>query len=76
MKEIDIMDTMLREAHQCLRATRMTTAQMLPVLKSMGGTGFTRICSMGAVQFDACVQSVVHQTGEPPLWTALSGARL
>jgi oxaloacetate decarboxylase (Na+ extruding) subunit alpha len=56
MKEIGIIDTTLRDAHQCLWATRMTTAHMLPVLERMGRTGFTSIDLMGAIQFDVCVR--------------------
>src|ERR1035437_2048373 len=56
MKEIGIIDTTLRDAHQCLWATRMTTAHMLPVLERMDRTGFTSIELMGAIQFDVCVR--------------------
>lgn len=56
MKQIGIIDTTLRDAHQCLWATRMTTAHMLPVLERMGRTGFTSIDLMGAIQFDVCVR--------------------
>jgi oxaloacetate decarboxylase alpha subunit len=56
MKEIGIIDTTLRDAHQCLWATRMTTAHMLPVLERMDRSGFTSIDLMGAIQFDVCVR--------------------
>ena len=56
MKEIGIIDTTLRDAHQCLWATRMTTAHMLPILERMDRIGFTSIDLMGAIQFDVCVR--------------------
>lgn len=56
MREIGIIDTTLRDAHQCLWATRMTTAHMLPVLERMDRAGFTSIDLMGAIQFDVSVR--------------------
>ncbi len=40
MKEIGIIDTTLRDAHQCLWATRMTAAMMLSVAERMDRIGF------------------------------------
>ena len=54
--KIDVVDTTLRDAHQCLWATRMTTAQMLPVAKKMDRIGFQRIEAIAAIQFDVCVR--------------------
>lgn len=56
MKEIRIVDTTLRDAHQCLWATRMTTAMMLPVAGIMDRIGFDTIDLAGHVQFDVCVR--------------------
>jgi oxaloacetate decarboxylase alpha subunit len=56
MKTIGIIDTTLRDAHQCLWATRMTTAMMLPVAETMDRCGFAQIDLAGAVQFDVCVR--------------------
>jgi oxaloacetate decarboxylase alpha subunit len=53
---IKIIDTTLRDAHQCLWATRMTTAMMLPVAESMDQAGFEAIDLMSAIQFDVCVR--------------------
>ena len=53
MPEIRIIDTTLRDAHQCLWATRMTTAMMLPVAEKMDRAGFETIDLMSAIQFDA-----------------------
>ena len=54
--KIDVVDTTLRDAHQCLWATRMTTAHMLPVAELMDNIGFQRIDLAAAIQFDVCVR--------------------
>lgn len=51
-----IIDTTLRDGHQCLWATRMSTPMMLPVLEEMDQAGFQAIELVGAVQFDSCVR--------------------
>ncbi len=53
---IAVVDQTLRDAHQCLWATRMTTAHMLPVAELMDRIGFQRIEVIAAVQFDVCVR--------------------
>ena len=47
MAKVKITETVLRDAHQSLIATRMTTAEMLPILEDMDkmktrGTDFAR----------------------------------
>lgn len=56
MKNIAIIDTTLRDGHQSLWATRMTTAHMLPVIERMDNSGFHSIDLMGAIQFDVAVR--------------------
>jgi len=56
MPEIKVIDTTLRDAHQSLWATRMTTAMMIPVAEKMDRAGFEAIDLMGGPQFDACVR--------------------
>ena len=53
---VAVVDTTLRDAHQCLWATRMTTAHMLPVADQMDNIGFERIDIAGTIQFDVCVR--------------------
>ena len=53
---IAIVDQTFRDAHQCLWATRMRTAHMLPVAERMDCIGFQRIEAIAAVQFDVCVR--------------------
>jgi oxaloacetate decarboxylase alpha subunit len=55
-REIRVIDTTLRDAHQCLWATRMRTAHMLPVLDRFDRAGFEQVDLMGAIQFDVCVR--------------------
>jgi len=56
MREIPVVDTTLRDAHQCLWATRMTTAHMLPVAEKMDNIGYQRIDLAGTIQFDVCIR--------------------
>ena len=53
---VGIVDTTLRDGHQCLWATRMTTEMMLPVLDQFDSAGFDVLEVIGAVQFDTCVR--------------------
>jgi len=55
-KPLRISDTTLRDAHQCLWATRMTTAQMLPVAPALDNVGFEAIELVGGAVFDVCVR--------------------
>lgn len=66
MSRVRIVDTTLRDGHQCLWATRMSTPMMLPVLDRMDRAGFDMIELMGAVHFDTCVRFL----GENP-WARL-----
>ena len=53
---VGVVDTTLRDAHQCLWATRMTTAMMLPIAERLDRCGFERIDLAGTIQFDVCVR--------------------
>ena len=56
MPKIDFVDTTLRDGHQCLWATRMTTEMMLPIAEKLDSAGFRAIELMGVVHFDACLR--------------------
>jgi len=56
VRRIRIADTTFRDAHQCLWATRMTTAQMLPVAPLLDAAGFECIELVGGAVFDVCVR--------------------
>jgi oxaloacetate decarboxylase alpha subunit len=55
-RAIAVVDQTFRDAHQCLWATRMTTAHMLPVAEAIDRIGFQRIEAIAAIQFDVCVR--------------------
>lgn len=55
-KKIKITETVLRDAHQSLIATRMTTAEMLPILDAMNEVGFYSVECWGGATFDACLR--------------------
>lgn len=56
MRKVGIVDTTLRDAHQCLWATRMTTAMMLPVAPVLDRAGFEAIEAGSGATFDVCVR--------------------
>ncbi len=53
---LKITETVLRDAHQSLIATRMTTAEMLPMLEKLDHVGFNALECWGGATFDACVR--------------------
>lgn len=53
---IKITDTSLRDAHQSLIATRMTTEDILPIVELMDKVGYQSIECWGGATFDACVR--------------------
>ena len=52
----DFIDVTLRDAHQCLWSTRMTTAMMTPILGSIDRAGYAYINILGGAVFDVCVR--------------------
>ena len=55
-KPIKITETVLRDAHQSLIATRMTTEQMLPVVDKMDKVGYHSVECWGGATFDASLR--------------------
>lgn len=53
---ISLIDVTLRDAHQCLWATRMTTAAMADVAPRLDRAGFEAIDLIGGAVFDVCVR--------------------
>lgn len=51
-----LTDTTLRDAHQSLIATRMRTADMLPVAEQLDKVGFFSLEVWGGATFDACIR--------------------
>lgn len=55
-RKIGITDTILRDAHQSLMATRMRIEDMLPVLDQLDEAGFASLECWGGATFDACIR--------------------
>ncbi|HZJ84080.1 MAG TPA: acetyl-CoA carboxylase biotin carboxyl carrier protein [Syntrophomonadaceae bacterium] len=56
MHKVKITDTSLRDAHQSLWATRMTTEDMIPVLEHMDNIGYHSLEVWGGATFDVCIR--------------------
>ena len=55
-KPLKITETVLRDAHQSLIATRMTTEQMLPIVDKMDKIGYHAVECWGGATFDASLR--------------------
>ncbi|RDU23130.1 oxaloacetate decarboxylase subunit alpha [Anaerosacchariphilus polymeriproducens] len=55
-KSVKITETILRDAHQSLIATRMTTEQMLPIIEKMDKVGYHAVECWGGATFDASLR--------------------
>ncbi len=55
-KPIKITETILRDAHQSLIATRMTTEQMLPIVDKLDKVGYYSVECWGGATFDASLR--------------------
>ena len=55
-KKLKIMETVLRDAHQSLAATRMRTEDMLPILDKIDKVGYHSVECWGGATFDACLR--------------------
>ena len=55
-RPVKICETVLRDAHQSLIATRMTTEQMLPIVEQMEQVGYHAVECWGGATFDACLR--------------------
>jgi oxaloacetate decarboxylase (Na+ extruding) subunit alpha len=55
-KKIAIMETVLRDAHQCLVATRMRTEDMLPIAAKLDEIGYWALETWGGATFDATLR--------------------
>lgn len=55
-KPLKITETVLRDAHQSLMATRMTTEEMLPIIPTMDKIGYNAVECWGGATFDACLR--------------------
>ena len=55
-KPVGIMETVLRDAHQSLIATRMPTEMMLPIVDKMDKVGYHAVECWGGATFDASLR--------------------
>ncbi len=56
MSRVLITETVLRDAHQSLAATRMTTDEMLEILEDMDKVGYYSLEAWGGATFDSCLR--------------------
>ena len=56
MAKVGITETVLRDGHQSLIATRMTTEEMLPILEVMDDVGYNALEMWGGATYDACLR--------------------
>jgi len=56
MKPVRITDTILRDAHQSLLATRMRTEDMLPIAEKLDRVGYHSVEMWGGATFDSCLR--------------------
>src|SRR5204863_4402196 len=56
MRRLGFIDVTLRDGHQCLWATRMTSAMITPILATIDRAGYDYINMLGGAVFDVCVR--------------------
>jgi oxaloacetate decarboxylase alpha subunit len=56
MPKVKLTDLVLRDAHQSLFATRMVTADMLPICDKLDKAGFFALEGWGGATFDSCIR--------------------
>ena len=56
MARVKITETVLRDAHQSLIATRMKTDDMLPILEKLDRVGYASLECWGGATFDSCLR--------------------
>ncbi len=56
MSKLNITDTILRDAHQSLAATRMRTEDMLPACEILDSMGYWSLEVWGGATFDSCLR--------------------
>jgi pyruvate carboxylase subunit B len=56
MSRVFITDTVLRDAHQSLLATRMRTEDMLPICPRLDKVGYWSLEVWGGATFDSCIR--------------------
>ena len=71
-KPVKIMETVLRDGHQSLAATRMRISDMLPALERIDDVGYYAVEAWGGATFDACLRFLITSLrGQPSDWQRL-----
>ena len=55
-KKIQMTETVLRDGHQSLMATRMSTSDMLPIIEQMDLVGYEALECWGGATYDAAIR--------------------
>ncbi|MGK2925876.1 MAG: sodium-extruding oxaloacetate decarboxylase subunit alpha [Lysobacterales bacterium] len=78
MNKVHITDTVLRDGHQSLIATRMRTADMLPICADLDRIGYWSLEAWGGATYDACLRFLKEDPWERlrALRAALPNTRL
>ncbi len=56
MAKVKITETVLRDSHQSLAATRMTLDEMIPALELLDAVGYHSLEAWGGATFDSCLR--------------------
>ena len=56
MAKVKFTETVLRDGHQSLIATRMRTEEMVPILETMDSVGYNALEMWGGATYDACLR--------------------
>ena len=59
IKPVQITETILRDAHQSLIATRMTTEQMLPIVEKLDQVGYHSLECWGCLLYTSCADRLL-----------------
>lgn len=57
-KPVKIVETVLRDGHQSLAATRMRITDMIPVLEQLDEAGYHALEAWGGATFDSCLRFI------------------
>jgi len=75
-RKVGITDTILRDAHQSLIATRMKTEEMLPIAEKLDQVGYHSLEMWGGATFDSCLRKNKAKVKNTPLQMLLRGQNL
>ena len=56
MKAVRITETVLRDAHQSLLATRIRTRDLIPIAEELDNIGYFSLVAWGGATFDTCIR--------------------